>query len=111
LGNLHDALSLSAQQKILMKDVNDKWVQLAALISSKGNEMILLEKSIAALSSSPSEGKALFFSNCAKLIGLSKRTDDIKKVFQLSLNNNSPKSGWTQRNQYCSRDFLLGIRH
>jgi hypothetical protein len=96
VGNLHDALSQSAQQKILMKDVNDKWVQVAALTSSTGNEMILLEKSIAALSSSPSEGKALFFSNCAKLIGLSKRTDDIKKVFQLSLNNNSPKSDWWQ---------------
>ena len=55
-------VSQSAQQKILMKDVNDKWVQVAALTSSKGNEMTLLEKSIAALSSSPSEGKALFFS-------------------------------------------------
>jgi len=96
LGNLHDGLSQSAQQKILMKDVNDKWVQVAALTSSKGNEIILLEKSIAALSSSPSEGKALFFSNCANLISLSKRTDDIKKVFQLSLNNNSPKSDWWQ---------------
>jgi putative membrane-bound dehydrogenase-like protein len=96
LGNLHDALSQSAQQKILMKDVNDKWVQVAALTSSKGNEMTLLEKSIAALSSSPSEGKALFFSNCANLIGLSQRTDDIKKVFQLCLKNNSSKSDWWQ---------------
>ncbi len=96
LGNLHDGLSQSAQQKILMKDVNDKWVQVAALASSTGNELVLLEKSIAALSSSPSEGKALFFSNCAHLIGLSRRTDDIKRVFQLSLNNNSPKSDWWQ---------------
>ncbi len=96
LGNIHDALSQSAQQKILMKDVNDKWVQVAALTSSNGNEMALLEKSIVALSSSSSEGKALFFSNCANLIGLSQRTDDIKKVFQLSLNNNSSKSDWWQ---------------
>lgn len=96
LGNLHDDLSQSAQQKILMKDVNDKWVQVAALTSSKGNEMILLEKSIAALSSLPSEGKALFFSNCANLIGLSRRTNDIKKVFRLSLSHNSPKSDWWQ---------------
>src|SRR4051812_20916023 len=96
LGNIHDAVSQAAQQKILMKDVNDKWVQVAALTSSKGNEMALLEKSIAALSSSPSEGKALFFSNCANLIGLSQRTDDIKKVFQLALKNNSTKSDWWQ---------------
>lgn len=96
LGNLHDGPSRSAQQKILMKDINDKWVQVAALASSKGNEMTLLEKSIAALSSSPSEGKALFLSNCANLIGLSQRTDDIKKVFRLSLNNNSPRSDWWQ---------------
>src|SRR4051812_181609 len=96
LGNLHDAVSHAAQQKILMKDVNDKWVQIAALASSNGNELALLENSIATLSYSPSDGKASFFSNCANLIGHSHRTDDIKRLFQLSLNNNGSKSDWWQ---------------
>ena len=78
-----------------MKDIEDKWVQVAALTSSKGNELALLQKSIQALSSA-SEGKALFFSNCANLIGLSQQLDDIKKVIQLAANNNSSKSDWWQ---------------
>jgi len=96
LGNLQDAESHAAKQKILMKDVSDKWVQIAALASSSGNEMALLENSMAGLSWPPTEGKALFFSNCANLVGLSRRTDDIKKILRLSLNGNSTKADWWQ---------------
>lgn len=96
LGNIHDASSIAAQQKILMKDVEDKWVQVAALTSSKGNELALLEKSTPVLSSSPSEGKALFFSNCANLVGLSQITDHIKKVIHFAADNISSKSDWWQ---------------
>ena len=95
LGNIHSAESEAVQQKLLMKDIEDKWVQVAALTSSKGNELALLQKSIQALSSA-SEGKSLFFSNCANLIGLSQHVDDIKKVIQLAANNNSSKSDWWQ---------------
>ena len=95
LGNVHNDASETIRQQLLVKDIEDKWAQVAALSSSKGSELALLEKSIETLSS-PSEGKALFFSNCAELIGLSQRTDDIKKVIQLAVTNNSPKSDWWQ---------------
>ncbi|MEP6949164.1 MAG: PVC-type heme-binding CxxCH protein [Ginsengibacter sp.] len=95
LGNIHNTESEAAQQKILMKDIEDKWVQIAALTSAKGNELALLQKSVQAFSSA-SEGKALFLSNCANLIGVSQQADDIKKVIQLATNNNSPKSDWWQ---------------
>ncbi|MEO6290529.1 MAG: PVC-type heme-binding CxxCH protein [Ginsengibacter sp.] len=95
LGNIHNAGSYAAQQRLLMKDIEDKWVQIAALTSANGNELALLQKSVQAFSSA-SEGKALFFSNCANLIGVSQKTENIKKVIQLAANNNSSKSDWWQ---------------
>jgi len=95
LGNINDAESKAIQQQLLMKDIEDKWVQVAALSSSNGSELPLLEKSIQAFSSA-SAGNGLFFSNCAKLIGLSQQTDDIRKVIHLAVTNNSSRSDWWQ---------------
>lgn len=96
LGNFNDAISETARQNLLMKDIEDKWVQLAALSSSGGNEYELIEKAVPIFSSSPSEGKTLFFKNCAAVIGLSQRTDDIKKLVHLAATNNTGPSAWWQ---------------
>lgn len=96
LGDIHSEASEGAQQKLLIHDIEDKWVQIAALTSAKGNEWALLQKTIPALSNTQSDGKALFFSNCAGVIGLSQRTDDIKKLIQLATSKNSTQSEWWQ---------------
>jgi putative membrane-bound dehydrogenase-like protein len=96
LGNIHTAASQAAQQDLLMNDVEDKWVQVAALTSLGGNELALVEKSIAGFGASPSEGKALFFSNCANLVGVSGATGQVKKLIMLATNNNTPGSDWWQ---------------
>ncbi|MEO8710772.1 MAG: PVC-type heme-binding CxxCH protein [Parafilimonas sp.] len=96
LGNMGDAAAETARQKILLHDIEDKWVQIAALTSSKGKEMALLEKTIPALASKPSEGTALFFANCAGVIGLSQREADIKEIIALAANNNTSSSDWWQ---------------
>lgn len=96
LGNIDNAAAEAAQHKILVQDIEDKWVQIAALSSSVGKEMALLEKIIPVLSSTPSDGKALFFANCAAVIGLSQRQGDIKKIIQLAATNNTSSSAWWQ---------------
>ena len=96
LGSIKNAASETVQQKILMRDIEDKWVHIAALSSSVGKEMALLEKTIPALSSNPSEGKALFFTTCAGVIGLSQRHQDIKKIIRLACTNNVSSSAWWQ---------------
>jgi putative membrane-bound dehydrogenase-like protein len=96
LGNINDDKTETARQKLLMKDIEDKWVQMAALTSSAGKEYALLEKSISALSINPSEGKRLFFENCSSVIGLSQRISDIKKLIGLATKNNNAGSSWWQ---------------
>ena len=96
LGNLNDADADMARQKLLMKDIEDKWVQVAALTSSAGKEYALIEKTIPVLSARPSEGKKLFFKNCSAVIGLSQRPGDIKNLVLLATKNNTSASAWWQ---------------
>lgn len=96
LGDLHDAEADAAREKILMSDIEDKWVQVAALASSRGEEFAMLKNSVAVLSSTPADGKALFFTNCSGVIGLSQRADDIKNVIALATSNNTNYSDWWQ---------------
>lgn len=96
LGNIHDTASETARQNILVKNIEDKWIQVAALSSSAGKELALLQKCIPVFSVEPSEGKALFFSNCAGVIGRSQKIQDIQKLIRIAVNNNAPKSDWWQ---------------
>lgn len=95
-GDLNSAAIEKVRQKLLMKDIEDKWVQVAALTSSAGKEYTLIEKAFPVLAANPTEGKELFFHNCAAVIGLSDRSDDIKKLVRLATTNNTAASAWWQ---------------
>jgi putative membrane-bound dehydrogenase-like protein len=96
LGVFKDDATEVAKQKLLITDIEDKWVQMAALTSSAYKEYALLEKAIHSLSSKYTEGKALFFQNCAAVIGLSQRKEDIRKLLQLATANTTFASSWWQ---------------
>ncbi|MCW3110113.1 MAG: dehydrogenase, partial [Segetibacter sp.] len=92
LGNSNDVQSETVRQKLLMKDIEDKWVQVAALSSSSGKEFALMEAVTA--SAKPSDGKKLFVKNCASVIGLSQRPGDVKKLIQLAANKGTTAAWW-----------------
>ncbi len=96
IGNLNDAAAEAARQNILIKDIEDKWVQIAALSASAGREYALIEKSIPVFSGKPSGAKRLFFQNCAAVIGLSKRENDIKKLIGLAAAHPTSGDAWWQ---------------
>lgn len=96
LGNLNDANAETARQKLLIHDIEDKWVQIASLSSSAGKEYALIEKTIPVLAAKSSEGEKIFFKNCANVIGLSQRADEIKNLIQLAAKNNTASSAWWQ---------------
>jgi putative heme-binding domain-containing protein len=107
LGNLNDAQAETVRQKLLVKDIEDKWVQVAALTSSAGREYALIEKTIPAIATHPSEGKKLFFENCAAVIGLSKNVNDIQKLIELAAKNNTRASDWWQ--SACLKGLVKSI--
>jgi putative membrane-bound dehydrogenase-like protein len=96
LGDLNNDEAETAKQNILMHDIEDKWVQIAALGSAQGKEFSMIKNSVPVLSAKPSNGKATFFTNCATAVGLSQRVDDIKNVITLATSNNTNASDWWQ---------------
>jgi putative membrane-bound dehydrogenase-like protein len=108
LGNLMGDATETVRQKLLMNDIEDKWVQIAALTSSAGKEYALIEKTIPVLSAKASAGKTLFFQNCAAVIGLSQRMNDIKNLVKLATTNNTPASAWWQA--ACLNGLAISIK-
>jgi putative heme-binding domain-containing protein len=96
LGDLDDRASEAARQSFLLRDIEDRWMQVAALSAVRGKEWALLERILPELRSQPSEGKALFFGQVAGLIGLSQRGDDIRKLTEMATRNPRPGDDWWQ---------------
>jgi putative membrane-bound dehydrogenase-like protein len=96
LGELDDRPSQDARHTLLLRDIEDQWMQVAALSSERGREMVLLEKILPAMRRSPSEGKALFFGNLAGLVALSQRGRDIRKITAMATRNSGPGDDWWQ---------------
>jgi putative membrane-bound dehydrogenase-like protein len=96
LGFINGERSQNAKENILFKDIEDRWVQVAALSSSFGKELELLEKGIQSLSSIETEGRSLFFNNCATVVGLSQNAADIRKLVQLVTKKSTSSSAWWQ---------------
>ncbi|CAA9495381.1 MAG: hypothetical protein AVDCRST_MAG96-1708 [uncultured Segetibacter sp.] len=96
LGDLNDTGAEAVKQKLLLRDIEDKWIQIAALSSSYKKEYALLVNSVPELSKRPSDGKASFFRNCAEIIGLSQNADEIKSLIRQATRSNSSSSGWWQ---------------
>ena len=96
LGDINTQSSIAAQQKILLRDINDRWVHVAALSAASGREWTLLQMTLPILSARETSGSALFFSNCAAVLGLSGRADDINGIIGLATNKHSGQSSWWQ---------------
>jgi putative heme-binding domain-containing protein len=96
LGALQSNESQTARETILLRDIEDRWVQVAALASAAGNESALLLKILPKLSPVFSEGKAMFFSNCASVIALSANKNAVDRVFDLATKTTSPENQWWQ---------------
>jgi len=96
LGDLNTQPAIAAEQRILIQDINDKWVHIAALSAAGGREWTLLQNTLPTLSARENNGSALFFSNCAAVMGMSGRTDDINNLIALATGHRSMKSSWWQ---------------
>jgi putative membrane-bound dehydrogenase-like protein len=96
LGFLKDRNSVEARQKILRRDIEDNWVQVAALTSAAGSELAMIKDAIKTLSDKETEGRATFFANCASVAALTGNVDDIKKIIDYAMQGQKDSNGWWQ---------------
>lgn len=108
LGDREDEKSQAACGNILMHDIEDNWVQIASLSSTRDRSLIWLEKAMMTVAGKPSEGRHQFFKNCATVTTLSANHAGIKKIIQLAANANDARAEWWQ--SACLEGLNKGLR-
>ena len=96
IGSVTGPVAESTRVQLLLKDIEDKWVQLAMLTSTSGKELTTLTRTIDELSDMETPGRKLFFENCAAVIALSQNVPAIKSSIRYATTGISEKSGWWQ---------------
>ncbi len=87
---------LAARNELLLKDIEDKWVQYAALSAAQGKEMEVFDFAVQQLASQPSTGKSLFFANVSALIGLGQDPALIGQLIHKVAQDRGGENAWWQ---------------
>jgi len=96
LGSLDHPAIKNGILKILVHDIEDKWVQLAALSSMPGKEFELLSTLIPLLEAAATEGKKQFFEQTAAVISSSEPSPYLNQLLQLATRKLTASSAWWQ---------------
>jgi len=96
LGYRNSKPSAGARQKILHRDIEDGWVQVAALSANSGHELETLEAAIKDLADKETPGRKSFIMNCASVAVLSKDQNAIRKIISLATQSHTAADLWWQ---------------
>lgn len=96
LGGIDSEKSESVRMQLLKSGIEDRWVQIAMLSGIAAREWQVLSTAIEQFSFNPSEGRRLFFENCAALIALNRKAVDIKKAIAVATVSKDTGAAWWQ---------------
>ena len=97
LGDLPTAAAKAARNALLTRDIEDPWVQIAALSAGQGSALGIFEQAIRTFGkSAETAGKKRFFENCAGLIALDKQEAAARQVIDHALRTSEAPSVWWQ---------------
>ncbi len=109
LGELASPQAAAARRRVLQKDIEDEWVQYAALSApptsrnefgtgSEGEsaEVALYDFALRQLSDRETEGRRQFFEKCAAIVTLSGDAGQVRRLTNLALKNPTEKTAWWQ---------------
>ncbi|SHH29067.1 putative membrane-bound dehydrogenase domain-containing protein [Chryseolinea serpens] len=96
LGYLATNPAASARQEILRRDIEDEWVQVAALSATRGHEWEMLANAIKDLGDKETPGRRSFIQQCASVVALSNDQDNITKIISLATKNQGAADPWWQ---------------
>jgi putative membrane-bound dehydrogenase-like protein len=94
LGSVDSAPARAIRQKLLSQDLEDRWVQIAALSASSEEAPRLFRTAVSEFTSSKSEGRAGFFRQIASVIAASQNASQISEVLKVLAGRSDPQSEW-----------------
>jgi putative membrane-bound dehydrogenase-like protein len=93
LGFVNSSAARAARDRLLARDIEDRWMQVAALSSSSDEGPRLFQMAVAELASSPTEGRANFFRQVASVIA-ARGSREIRRVLQTVVARSDGDSDW-----------------
>ena len=93
LGYIDSAAAGVARDKLLATDIEDRWMQVAALSSSSSDAPRLFRMAVSELASSPTEGRASFFRQVSSVIA-ARGGGEIRQVLRTVAAPSDADSAW-----------------
>jgi putative membrane-bound dehydrogenase-like protein len=94
LGSAESAAARTARQKVLSKDLDDRWVQIAALSASPKEASRLFQVGVSQFTGSGSDGRAGFFRQASSVIAAGQSSAEIGAVLQAVAGRGDPQAEW-----------------
>ena len=83
LGNISSSAARIARDTLLMRDISDRWMQIAALSSSSEDALRLFSLATSKLTNSDDENKIDFLRKTSSVIGVRAKRNEIQSVFKV----------------------------
>ncbi len=96
LGYFDSKEASEASRELLFQDIEDPWMQIAALSAGSLDVLGLFQEASKALGSQESEGRKIFFNNLAKTVAKEGNAVSIRQVVQTIVNDQSKENNWWQ---------------
>ena len=94
LGPVESSLARTAREKLLARDIEDRWFQVAALSSASDGGLRMFKMAVSRLTDSRTDGRAGFFRQVSSVVGARQRSAEIRQVIQTVAKASRPEAAW-----------------
>ncbi len=94
LGGLESSAARAARERLLARNLEDRWFQVSALTASSEDGPRMFQRAVSRLTDSNAEGRREFFRQVSSVIGARRRRSEIQQVIQTVAKASGSKSNW-----------------
>ena len=94
LGPLNSSAARAAREKLLERDIEDRWFQVAALSSASDGGPRMFRMAVSRLTGLRTDGRSDFFRQVSSVVGARQRSAEIQQVIQTVARASGPEAGW-----------------
>jgi putative membrane-bound dehydrogenase-like protein len=94
LGPVESSPARAAREKLLERNIEDRWFQVAALSSASDGGPRMFRMAVSRLTGSRTDGRADFFRQVSSVVGARQRSAEIQQVIQTVARASGSEAGW-----------------
>ena len=94
LGSMESSSARTAREKLLARDIEDRWFQAAALSAASDGGPRMFKMAVSRLTDSRTDGRSDFFRQVSSVIGVRQRSAEIQQVIQTVAKASRPEAAW-----------------